>query len=165
MTTGLFGTLLSAMLIFWAATVALARGPAPDKCLPVGSESESWVANAKPMATGTWSGIWCGSTREGVDPESVYPAAQENLMWFPEEGPHNLLLLTDDGQLLRLLVSGCAGDLSVAQSSEAQALEDATRQHRVTLTVAKSKTDPKSNELIEAKDSTGKVVYRLGLCH
>jgi hypothetical protein len=55
--------------------------------------------------------------------------------------------------------------LSLAQGPEAQGRQDATLQIRLTLIVGKSKTDPKSNELTEAKDSTGKVVYLWDQCH
>jgi hypothetical protein len=163
MTVRLLRTLLSVVFSFGLASVVLAQELAPAKCLPASPESESWVANAKPMSTGTWSGIWCGTTREGVDPESVYPATQASLVLLPD-GRVTLLLLTGDGQLLRLQVSECAGDLSLTQGPDAASLNNATRQIRLTVTVGKSKIDPKRNELMEAKDSTGRVVYRLGQC-
>ncbi len=164
MTTRMLRTLLALMLSFGAATATAAEELSPQKCLPSVPESESWVANAEPMGTGTWRGIWCGTTKEGVDPESVYPAAPANLLSLPD-GRVTLLLLTDDGHLLRLQVSECAGDLSLTQGPKAQSLYDANQQVRLTLTVGKSNIDPKSNELIEARDSIGKVVYSVGQCH
>ena len=102
--------LLALMLSFGAATATAAEELSPQKCLPSVPESESWVANAEPMGTGTWRGIWCGTTKEGVDPESVYPAAPANLLSLPD-GQVTLLLLTDDGHLVGAAVIAAA-DLS-----------------------------------------------------
>jgi hypothetical protein len=146
MTTRTFKALLFVMLICGIPSVALGEGAAAQTCHP--EDPSELVRLAKPMGVGTWSGVYCGATIEGT-----------------ARGHLNLLLLTDDGQLLRLQVSGCAHDLGLAQSPEAQALQDVTLQIRLSLTVGKSKTDPKSNELTEARDSTGKVIYLWDQCH